>query len=366
MADKAGRWSKARSWFRRLRSRTNYQKEAEGFEAWCKEVRSVPVADTLSLEDVRKMHDDHVRQRFQEWAAKSTHSFSFHFPIHHQDLLSSLRADFAVITVEGDGQTALSIRGSTFRSLTLNNVGTIVLENCRIGRFEASGANPNYLIKNCMIGEFDVPGNSRIHRMVWDGGYLGRFNLHGDREKLFDGEVWLHNLALSKNPEHHGVQWLRDARTALNARSNFVAAGVFHASELALSRKREPFINRVASYVYQVGSNFGNSLGWPIFWFAGSLLAIAGLALLVGTVANVEPKSGWQTALTGEGCVAQVLRAGIYAMQSIFNPLNLIVQKPLVSVGHWGAALASFVLGLFGLVAFALFLLSLRRRFKLD
>jgi H+/Cl- antiporter ClcA len=64
--------------------------------------------------------------------------------------------------------------------------------------------------------------------------------------------------------------------------------------------------------------------------------------------------------------LAQVLRAAIYALQSIFNPLNLIVLKPLVSVCYWWAALVSFILGLFGIITFALFLLSLRRRFKLD
>jgi hypothetical protein len=73
---------------------------------------------------------------------------------------------------------------------------------------------------------------SPVQRMEWDGGYLGRFNLDEHREGAFVGDVWLHDLGLSKTPEHHGVQWLRDARIALSSRSNFVAAGIFHASEL--------------------------------------------------------------------------------------------------------------------------------------
>jgi hypothetical protein len=153
---------------------------------------------------------------------------------------------------------------------------------------------------------------------------------------------------------------------ALSARSNFVAAGIFHASELALSREREPCINRAASRVYQAFSNYGNSIALPVVWLLGLLLAIGWLALGAGTVATADPASGWHAALSGEGLLAQVLRAAIYALQSIFNPLNLIVLKPLVSVCYWWAALVSFILGLFGIITFALFLLSLRRRFKLD
>jgi hypothetical protein len=202
--------------------------------------------------------------------------------------------------------------------------------------------------------------------MEWAGGYLGRFNLQERREGAFVGDVWFRDLDVSKNPEHHDVQWLRDARIALSARSNFVAAGIFHASELALSRDREPCINRAVSRVYQAFSNYGNSIALPVVWLLGLLLAIGCLALVAGTVATDDTTSGWHAALSGKGFLAQALRAAIYALQSVFNPLNLIVFKPLVSVCYWWAALIGFVLGLFGIIAFALFLLSLRRRFKLD
>jgi hypothetical protein len=368
MADKAGCWRDARVWFRRLRRRKQRQTKIEDFEARCEQLKSAPIAEVISANDVNKMGDGPFRQRIQEATANTAKLISVEqFPIHHQDLLSSVESGLADVVVEGDRQTKLSIRGSTFRSLSLSNVGTIHLEDCRIGKLGASNCNPVYEIRNCRIGELDVHKNFPVQRMEWDGGYLGQFHLHEHREGAFVGDVWLHDLELSKDPKHHDVQWLRDARIALNARSNFVAAGVFHASELALSREREPCINRVASLVYQAFSNYGNSIGLPIAWFFGVLAAIFALALATGTAAATDPAAGgWHTTLNGKGLLAQMLRAAIYALQSVFNPLNLIVPKPLVTVSHWGAALATFLLGIVGIAAFALFVLSLRRRFKLE
>jgi hypothetical protein len=368
MAGKASCWRDVWTWFRRLRSRKEKQTEIEDFEAWCKEVTSALVTETISPTGIHNPGGHEAfRRRVREATAKTGQMVSINIPVPHQDLLSSVASAFAEVTVEGDREASVNIRGSTFRNLTLSDVGTISLENCKIARLGASNVNPKYQIKNCMIGQFDVHRGSPIQRMEWDGGYLGRFNLHEDREKAFVGDVWLHGLELSKNPEHHDVQWLRDARIALTARSNLVAAGVFHSSELALSRKREPCINRAASRVYQAFSNYGNSIALPAAWLFGLLLAIGGLAFAAGTVPTAElAASGWQTALSGNGLLAQALRAGIYAMQSVFNPLNLLVPKPLVSVCCWWVALVCFVAGLFGIVAFALFLLSLRRRFKLE
>ena len=93
-------------------------------------------------------------------------------------------------------------------------------------------------------------------------------------------------------------------------------------------------------------------------------LAIFGMALRVGTEPSRETAVAWLSAL--DGCSAKISEALIYAGQSIFNPLNLFVSKPLISISHWGGALAGFVLGIIEIIAFALLLLSLRRRFKLE
>jgi hypothetical protein len=69
--------------------------------------------------------------------------------------------------------------------------------------------------------------------------------------------------------------------------------------------------------------------------------------------------------LGGDECSAQFLRALTYAIQSI-NPLNLFSSQPLVVISHtWWAVMGGF-LRIIGIVAVALFVLSVRRRFKLE
>ena len=303
-------------------------------------------------------------QDFEAWCANgSAMSKITMIPIRDQNQLSN--AEQELVQLVGDSTTPLILSGATIWKLDVRNVGVLHLDNCKIGGLVAHGESPTYQINDCMIGNFAVRQGFPVQRLEWDGGYLGQFHLDRPLESAFVGDVWFRRVRLPTNAARHGEQWLRDTRAALNARNNFVAAGIFHASELALSRRREPTINQVASWVYQAGSDFGNSIGRPIAWFSGVLALIFAIAFVVGTTAD-PGAAGWQKALQGDGERAQILRAGVYSAQSIFNPLNLFVPKPLVSVAHWAAALAGFALGVVGIVAVALFLLSLRRRFKLE
>ena len=193
-----------------------------------------------------------------------------------------------------------------------------------------------------------------VQNLTWKGGYLGQFDLHQEKTSAFVGDVSFDRITLPRTDEHHRIQWLRDAREALNARSNFVAAGIFHASELKLTRPKgwRKFFSAYwwTSLVYQAGSDFGNSIGRPLAWFIGTMLSLAALSYAFGTrVARKDHElHGWQIALNGD----ELLRAAQYAMQSI-NPLNLF-GSPLVVMSHkWGAIAGGF-LGIIGIAAFAL------------
>jgi hypothetical protein len=110
------------------------------------------------------------------------------------------------------------------------------------------------------------------------------------------------------------------------------------------------------------GSDFGNSIGRPVACFIVTMLALVALAYEVGTrVARKDVELyGWQLALKDD----EFLRAAQYAMQSI-NPLNLFGSPLVVMSQKWGA-IAGGTLGVIGVAAFALFFLSVRRRFKLE
>ena len=121
----------------------------------------------------------------------------------------------------------------------------------------------------------------------------------------------------------------------------------------------------IVSKTYRWMSNYGNSIGRPLLCFATCvvLASVAGLAL--GTTATVETTQGWQIALQ-DGDSAKYLRAAVYGLQSVFNPLSLFVSKPLITPMHWAGALLGSIFGLLGITSIALFLLSVRRRFKLE
>jgi hypothetical protein len=151
------------------------------------------------------------------------------------------------------------------------------------------------------------------------------------------------------------------------ARTNYVAAGLFHAAELKLTRPKK-WLHKISSAYwwtslgYQAVSDFGNSIGRPTGCFVVTMMALVALAYEVGTaVARKDAElNGWQLALKD----GELLRASQYAMQSI-NPLNLFGSPLVVISDKWGA-IAGGILGVIGIATFALFLLSVRRRFKLE
>jgi hypothetical protein len=189
----------------------------------------------------------------------------------------------------------------------------------------------------------------------------------GERSGAFVGDVAFHSITLPNTDAYHGVQSIRDAREALNARTNYVAAGIFHAAELKLTRPKK-WLHKISSAYwwtslgYQAVSDFGNSIGRPTGCFVVTMMALVALAYEVGTaVARKDAElSGWQLALKD----GELLRASQYAMQSI-NPLNLFGSPLVVISDKWGA-IAGGILGVIGIATFALFLLSVRRRFKLE
>jgi hypothetical protein len=71
-------------------------------------------------------------------------------------------------------------------------------------------------------------------------------------------------------------------------------------------------------------------------------------------------------ALRQEDCWNKSLRAFVYAANATFNPLNLIVSKPLVTANHALGALLGALFGIVGTISFALLLLGIRRRFKIE
>jgi hypothetical protein len=265
----------------------------------------------------------------------------------------------------------LKLCGVTVGTLQVDNIEELHFEKCKIGALLATGVIPYYWITDCMIGVFALQKKFPAQHLEWDKGYLGQFDMREWPDKNpFVGDVSIRRVKFSTDSKKYDSQWARDTRAALNKIDNSVAAGLFHGHALRLNRPKERWPSKCVDTFYKYGCDYGNSIGLPAFWFALSFVAIYFVAFAVDvhvetdSVAS-EPSVRWQTQLAAASCEAKMLRALTYAFQSI-NPLNLITSKPTVFVSDWWAAYLSAFLGLCAAVAFGMFLVSVRRRFKLD
>jgi hypothetical protein len=332
----------------------------ESFEKWA-DPKAPPLQDSIRDQG----NPDEMRKLIKERPTTPSVVLSIDgLPIQLQDLLCDANRSFGIVRLVGDGSMEVKLRSATIWRLEVESASELSLTNCRIGQIKVNDI-ASFKIRDCLIGKFTV--GSKLRNLEWHSGYLGQFDLVGERTGAFVGDISFHSIVLPHTDTYHGVQSLRDAREALNARNNYVAAGLFHASELKLTRPKK-WLYKIssaywwASLGYQAGSDFGNSIGRPIACFIVTMLALVALAYEVGTrVARKDNElHGWQTALNGD----ELLRAGQYTMQSI-NPLNLF-GSPLVVMSHKWGAIAGGILGVIGIAAFAFFLLSVRRRFKLE
>ena len=355
------------------------RKTIKCFEAWC---QKPPHEELISAEDFQD--NDALRQRIISGPTNPATVLSIEeLPLQLQDLLSGKKQEFRSVEILGDGRS-LSLKKAKIWKLTVRDVGELFFEECEIGEI-AVHQTADYRIKDSMIGTFTVLKEAdeekkkdkeergyHVQDLTWEGGYLGQFNLIQEKTRAFVGNVSFDRIALPPTDQPHRVQWLRDTREALNARSNFVAAGIFHASELKLTRPKG-WLRKIssaywwASLGYQLGSNFGNSIGRPIGCLVAIIALLTALAFFSGTHLTSAEKGelpGWQNSLRGEDCSAKLLRAGVYALHAI-NPLNLF-GSPVVVLKSPGWALVGGVFAVGGLAAVAFLLLSLRRRFKLE
>ena len=345
------------------------RRTAECFERWCEKFPSVETISAEDFSDDKALGDQITRGPKDPATVLSIEGL----PLRLQDLLSGKKQEFGLVEILGDGRS-ISLKQAKIWRLTVRSVGELCFQDCEIGEI-AVHQTASYHVKDSKIGKFVVVKDTdtlgyHVQNLKWGGGYLGQFDLHQEKTSAFVGGVSFDGIMLPPTDVHHGVQWLRDTREALNARSNFVAAGIFHASELKLTRPKGPakFFSAYwwASWGYELGSAFGNSIGRSIWCLVVILAALVVLAYGAGTeVTRPDDLRGWQQHLKGNDCSAQLLRASTYAVRSI-NPLNFFASQPLVVVSDTFWAVVGGVFSIMGVATVALFLLSLRRRFKLE
>lgn len=237
----------------------------------------------------------------------------------------------------------------------------LALRGCYVGTLSVSGDGHELVLSDCYIGSLQVQANVLVSLTMENCVVLAISLPNGNP---FAGSIILKNVWLPREGNTLNVQMLRNARACLIERHNQLAAGVFHSAELALDRKNEPFWSRVFSYIYEVGCDFGNSISRPVKWFGFSIAAMMWVVLRFDCV---QPTDIAQVAGTWHADLATLplLRAFVYAVQSVFNPLG-VLSKTLLVATTWYWSLMLTTLSLIGTTALGFVVIGLRRRFKLE
>jgi hypothetical protein len=216
-----------------------------------------------------------------------------------------------------------------------------------------------------------------IGNLNWAGGALGSIQMEPipysprstESVNPFAGDVVFTQVRISRARRHsRGLQWLRDVRAKLAERGNIEMAGLFRATELALARPEEPASSRIVSWIYEVGCDFGYSIGRPLTWLFSAVFALFSITFSFDALqpSNYYPAGGWHQILIEGSLEARVLRSIVYAFQCILNPLNLFSSQPLVIAKNVYMAGLCSLIGLAGILSIAFLFLSIRRRFKLS
>lgn len=246
-------------------------------------------------------------------------------------------------------QGMVTIKNCFIEELTLNSaLQSLDVSDCTIGTLilYQTFADPIRFVRSTVLG---------IRFMPRPDGILGNVVL----QRVF---MPRDNLLGTIN-----VQTVRNLRQHLLDHNNRLAAGVLHSVELAHERPHERWPSRVISYIYEVGSDFGNSTVRPAGWLFFSLLSVTVIAAAFDLVSvGANGLHGWQEKLGETDWWHRLFRSFIYAGQSILNPLGIFASRSLVIAKTELAALFLTPLSLIGTLAVILLLISIRRRFKLE
>ncbi|MGQ0663758.1 MAG: hypothetical protein ACT4P2_09255 [Pseudomonadota bacterium] len=237
-------------------------------------------------------------------------------------------------------------------------------KRCFIRRLRIADAATISLV-DCYVHVLAL-GEDSVRELLLSGGMIAMFECppaYGPNP--FIGRVSITNLYLPRHEREIGCQvshQFRAMRAHLSAIHDTLSAGAFHSAELAMERPHDKPVNRVIGYIYEIMSDYGNSTLRPIVSLGVVYAVISVFVLLFDPLTTGPDLIGWH----GDLEQSRLLRALAYPLFAIFNPLGVFSSKPILIATHalWSFGLT--VLGLLGTFSLGLFVIGLRRRFKLD
>ena len=238
-------------------------------------------------------------------------------------------------------------------NLHLNSDSRVALVDSKVGNLNINQAHQIHMKGGCVLNiQIPAPGNTT----PLTGSVLFA-------ETFFPRKRGLYLLP--------GAQPYRNMRHHLRTIENGHMADLFHSAELAVERQDDTFINRMLSHAYELFSDFGSSALRPLLWWL--LLFVLTVAIIfhadgaVQAFVSDDYYQGWRSSLLDSNAwYADLLRSGYLAFRSMINPLGLFgVRELLAPATGWLVIYLSFA-GLLSVVLITLFVLAVRRRFKMQ
>ena len=268
--------------------------------------------------------------------------------------LSRDRLHFDTLTMDGNSSYDGIYSGINARLATLRHNRTLKLDGCTIGTLTIP-AGRSIIITNCEIGELTLYKD--ISRVEISESRIGVIKPANSTEwpRAEQGfQLATTKLASStqENTFYSGPQSLRNFLAYLESQHNSSAAHLVRADLLHAEYEHETGIMRCISFFYKWSSDFGRSPGRVLFWL-GVLIA-----LTIGTGFSC---SSFQTMQA----FAETLGLSLgYALQTLFNPFSVFGAKNKFTEISNLQLSASIIQAILSLGLYAVFALSVRRRFK--
>jgi hypothetical protein len=243
----------------------------------------------------------------------------------------------------------LELRNCRIRTHILFNFRRVRLTNCWIGS----------LVLEAEVGDFGMFG----------GAVLGITCSAAHGRNPFVGSVNFTGVHFPRAPSERvfDAQPYRNMRAHMQRLENAPMVSLFHTLEQAVERRMETnLFNRFVSHAYELLSDYGSSIPRPASWFLGLLLLTSALASgLDWAVAN-PTHYAWQEGLARTSHWRAVERGLLLTLQGTLNPFGIFGSVSAVLPRNGFVVAWMFFHGLFSATLAALFILALRRRFKMS
>lgn len=247
----------------------------------------------------------------------------------------------------------------------------ITLHNCVIRRLEIHSCNSVTLV-NCQVGTLGL-NNASVQHFDMRGGCILDIECHPPWEKSpFTGSVSIVDVFLPRDPKKYLIktpQPYRNLRAHLRRLENSQGSNLIHSAELAIERVADNKTNKLLSHLYEQFSDFGSSALRPLVWLS-LLWLVSFIVIFISDGAALafvkEDYTGWRSLLTCTDTYGQVSRAAVLSFQQLASPLTILGAKPLLVPEYLWLAVWSVIHGLLSVVLIGLFVLAVRRRFKMQ